>query len=122
MRTLFTALTALMLFATPVVAGAAEEECKDGLAAYGTGDYQKAYRLFYPLAYLGVANAQVMLGYMYRKGQGVPKDDAKAVQWYRDAAKRGHTLAQYAHGVMYNNGYGIPKDDAKAFYWYRRAA
>ena len=50
MRTLITILTALMLFAaTPVVAG----DFEDGLAAYRAGDYQKAFRLFVPLAEQG---------------------------------------------------------------------
>ena len=46
MRTLLTALTALMLFATPVVAG----------------DYQKAFRLWKPLAEQGNVDAQFNLG------------------------------------------------------------
>jgi len=41
MRSLLTALTALMLFATPVVAG----DWEDGMAAYRAGDYQKAFRI-----------------------------------------------------------------------------
>jgi hypothetical protein len=41
MRTLLTALTALMLFATPVVAG----DYENGLVAYDAGDYQKVIRL-----------------------------------------------------------------------------
>ena len=46
MRTLLTALTALMLFATPVVA----EDWMAGAAAYCAGDHQKAFRLWKPLA------------------------------------------------------------------------
>ena len=42
MRTLLAALTALMLFATPVVAG----DLEDGLAAYNVGDYYEAFRLW----------------------------------------------------------------------------
>ena len=44
MRTLLAALTALMLFATPVVAG----DYEDANAAYKAGDYEKALRLFEP--------------------------------------------------------------------------
>lgn len=51
MRTLLTALTALMLFATPVVAG----EFEDALAAAKARDYQKAFRLWKPLAEQGDA-------------------------------------------------------------------
>ena len=61
MRALLTALTALMLFSTSVVAG----DLEDGLAAYEVGDYQKAFRLFKPLAEQGYADAQFNLGLMY---------------------------------------------------------
>ena len=46
MSSLITAPTALMLFATPVVAG----DLKDAVAAYKAGDYQKAIHLWKPLA------------------------------------------------------------------------
>ena len=82
MRALLAALTALMLFATPVVAG----DLEDGLAAYNAGDYQKAVRLWKPLAEQGDKWAQALLGWMYDNGWGVPKDAAKAVSWYRKAA------------------------------------
>jgi len=42
MRTLLTALTALMLFAPPVAAG----DFEDAWAAYKVNDYQKAFQLF----------------------------------------------------------------------------
>ena len=107
MRTLLTALTALMLFATPVVAG----------AAYNAGDYQKAYRLFKPLAEQGFAPAQHNLGVMYDEGNGVPEDDARAVHWYRKAAEQGDAEALYNLGWMYDNGEGVPEDNAKAVHW-----
>ena len=49
MRTLLAALTVLMLFATPVVAG----DLEDGRAAFLVGDYQKAFWLLKPLAEQG---------------------------------------------------------------------
>ena len=118
MRTLLTALTALMLFATPVVAW----DWEDGVDAYKAGDYQKAFRLWEPLAKRGHAKAQSNLGVMYSNGKGVTKDDAKAVYWYRKAAQHGDAAAQYSLGSMYNEGKSVPEDDAKAVRWYRRAA
>ena len=64
MRTLLAALTALTLFATPVVAG----DLEDGFAAYDAGNYQKAFRLFKPLAEQGHVWTQYELGVMYFKG------------------------------------------------------
>jgi len=53
MRTILTALAALMLFATPVVAG----DFEDALAAANAGDFQKAFQLWKPLAEQGIASA-----------------------------------------------------------------
>jgi tetratricopeptide (TPR) repeat protein len=59
---------------------------------------------------------------MYEKGIGVPKDDAEAVRWYRQAAEQGEAKAQYNLGTMYDFGSGVPEDDAEAVRWYRQAA
>ncbi len=44
-----------------------------GVAAYDSGDYETAFREFKPLAEQGDAHAQFNLGYMYHKGEGVPR-------------------------------------------------
>jgi TPR repeat protein len=58
---------------------------------------------------------------MYKLGRGVPKDPAKAVEWYRKAAEQGLATAQYDLGNMYNVGRGVPKDQTKAMEWYKKA-
>ena len=73
-------------------------------------------------AELGDAYAQHYLGLKYGAGQGVPKDDAEAVRWYRLAAEQGNAGAQSSLGWMYANGVGVPEDDAEAARWYRLAA
>jgi hypothetical protein len=70
----------------------------------------------------GNAPAQFNLGWMHEYGEGVPKDSAKAVEWYRKAAEQGHAKAQSNLGVMYAKGDGVPKDSAKAVQWWRKAA
>ena len=118
MRLLIAALTALMMFATPVVAGAYE----DGLAAANAGDFQKAFRLWKPLAEQGDARAQSNLGLMYDLGKGVPEDDAKALYWYRKVAEQGIAQAQNNLGAKYGKGEGVPEDDVQAYAWYSIAA
>jgi len=54
---------------------------------------------------------------MYRDGLGVPKNDAKALYWYRKEAEQSISTSQYKLAVMYAEGEGVPQDDAKAFYW-----
>ncbi len=94
----------------------------EATAAYQRGDYATVVRELRPLAEQGDANAQNNLGNMYDYGQGVPRDDAKAVKWYRKAAEQGNAGAQYNLGVMYGNGQGVPQDYAQAHMWYNLAA
>ena len=58
----------------------------------------------------------------YRGGRGVPRDDAKAVKWFRLAAKRSDAIAEFNLGVMYAESQGVPQDNAEAVKWYRQAA
>jgi TPR repeat protein len=66
--------------------------------------------------------AENELGLMYGDGRAVPRDDAKAVRWYRKAAQAGLPEAEYNLGVMYARGSGVPPDRAQAIRWFRRAA
>ena len=67
---------------------------EDGMAAYNRGDYLPAIRLFRPLAEQGNAKAQNVLGVMFRKGEGVPKNPVRAHMWFSFAAKRGDAKAK----------------------------
>ena len=93
-----------------------------GVAAYKWGKYATALREWRPLAEQGNAKAQYNLGLMYRKGQGVPQDDAEAVGWWRKAAEQGNAGAQNNLGFMYYNGRGVPEDYAQAHMWFNLAA
>ena len=57
----------------------------------------------------GNASAQCKLGAMYNKGQGVVRDKAEAVKWYRLAANQGNAAAQDTLGYMYQYGWGVAK-------------
>jgi TPR repeat protein len=65
----------------------------------------------------GDAEAQCTLGFLYRKGQGVPQDDAQALAWTRKAAEQGHAEAQFNLGVFYRLGQGVPLDLREAVKW-----
>ena len=56
------------------------------------------------------------------RGEGVPQDDAEAVNWHLKAAEQGRALAQVSLGEMYKRGNGVPQDYVEAVAWYRRAA
>jgi TPR repeat protein len=59
---------------------------------------------------------------MFDFGQGVAKDDAEAVRWYRLAAAQGHAGAQFNLGNMFAKGRCVAKDDAEAVRWWCLAA
>jgi TPR repeat protein len=59
---------------------------------------------------------------MYRRGDGVPEDYAKAVKWFRKAVEQGHTKAQFALGVMYYKGDGVLENYVQAYAWWNIAA
>ena len=80
---------------------------------YETGDYEKAAKLYTPLAQGGNAEAQYVLGMMYRAGRGVPHDYNEARKWYRLAAEQGHPIAQFYLGWIYAKGKGVPKNDVQ---------
>lgn len=70
----------------------------------------------------GLAKDQLGLAKLYYNGDGVAKDDAKAVEWYQKAAEQGIAFAQYKLGAMYDKGEGVLKDAAKAAEWWEKAA
>jgi TPR repeat protein len=68
------------------------------------------------------ASAQYNLGVCYYNGEGVEKDYAEAVKWFRKSAEQGHAVAQYCLGVSYDKGEGVPQDYAEAVKWFRKSA
>ena len=54
-------------------------------------------RLLRPFADQGLAKAQLKSRFMYADGQGIPKDDAAAMSWYR-SGRPGCTVAQFNDG------------------------
>lgn len=70
----------------------------------------------------GSIDAQVELGILFAKGQGVAQDFQRAAVWFTKAAEKGNAKAQFVLGYMSENGEGLPKDYKKAVYWYTKAA
>ena len=82
---------------------------EEGYIAFQKGDYATALQKWKPLADEGVAEAQLSLGTMYDKAQGVPQDYVEAAKWYRKAADQGEAQAQHNLGRMYQAGRGVPQ-------------
>ena len=66
----------------------------------------------------GDADAQNELGFAYANGEGVVKNEAEAVKWYRKAADQGDADAQNNLGFMYGEGNGVVKDEIEGYKWF----
>lgn len=70
----------------------------------------------------GDKEAQLKLGKAYDNGEGTPKDQKVAFEWYHKAAEQGQAEAEYILGNAYQNGtYGVVKNNKTAYSWYQKA-
>jgi uncharacterized protein len=74
------------------------------------------------LAESGDPAAQNELGLRFRLGTDVDKDPAKAVGWFRKAAKQGFSKAYFNLGVAYYNGDGVGVNDQDSCVWFLLAS
>ena len=79
----------------------------------------------------GDAGAQYLVGTSYRDGgyrdggpltNALPQDFAKALRWFRLAARQGHPLALLDLGRAYASGEGVRRNNARAYLWLSLAA
>jgi len=85
-----------------------------------------------------MAEAQINLGMMFERGQGVPQNFKEAIRWYRLAADQGLIKAQgklnsllkksakaqinFGLGMRFESGEGVPQDFEEAIRRYQLAA
>ncbi len=87
--------------------------------AYEKKDYAAAFKELKPLAEQGNADAQLLLGKMYMKGDGVLKDPDQAMKWFKASGAQGNADAQFFVGSMYL----MPrKDFGEGVKWLRLSA
>lgn len=99
------------------------------LYRYGQGverqDLVEAARLTRLSAQRGSLSGMCYLGVISGRGQGVPRDEAAELHWYREAADRGYALAQYYLGNIYFSGnaaIGVAVDLGEALRWFHESA
>ena len=109
----FLLLFVLWMVAAPAIA----EEFQTGVDAFSKRDYATALHIFKAHADAGDAAAQFNIGFMYRKGLGVAKNDATAVEWWHKSAEQGFEAAQESLIFMYTYGLGIKVNNAEAAFW-----
>ena len=62
--------------------------------------------------------AQNRLGWMYKNGKGIDKNNGLAEKWYKKSAKRGDSEAQYYLGQIYLE----QNDQERGYFWIKKAA
>ena len=121
MNLFMTSLLIAAIVALAPLAGA-EAGLREGRAAYAQGDYATALEEILPLAEAGNADAQRLLGVMYRQGQGVAKDAERALYWTQQAVAQGDAPAQFNLANMYETGDTVTRNIALAAKHYLAAA
>lgn len=82
----------------------------------------------------GASSGCHRLGWMYDKGEGVEKDKAKSVEFYKKAAALARAVVLYKKacdggyaegcynlGRVYDRGYGVRKNKSRALYFFGKA-
>ena len=75
-----------------------------GGAAYAGRRFFSALRRWRAAHSAGSSEAAFRIAELYVKGEGVQRNLAEAVKWYREAAGRGHAEAQFRLGLILLNG------------------
>jgi TPR repeat protein len=81
-----------------------------------------AFEWFKISAERGNSTAKLSLGMLYLRGDGVEKDEARAIALFEDAAANGQLEAMYLLGQMHRFGLGTAINSGEAESWLRRAA
>lgn len=99
------------------------DRCNELIEKYWkTGQYEKCFSGYLPLAEQGYPLAECQIGYFYLEGRGVEKDLDKSFFWTERAALHGDWDGQFNLGCFYEEGTAVPADMEKARHWYRQAA
>jgi TPR repeat protein len=107
----------LVLNLAPAMAVPADQGFREGLSAYNSGDFDKAMKIWMPLAQGEDPASQAGIGFMYHRGLGVATDNHKAAYWLRKAAEHGQPEGQMMLGTLYFYGAGVEKSYVKAYAW-----
>ena len=86
--------------AAPVAPAASALQVKAGVDAWSAGDYPTAVKAWQGPAARGDIDALFNMGQAFKLGRGVPKDLAKAEEYYGKAAKLGHIRAADNYGIL----------------------
>ncbi|MCL2009918.1 MAG: hypothetical protein FWG71_05155 [Synergistaceae bacterium] len=106
------ALCAALLFVLAAPWGHAEADYEKGVAARAAGDYEEALSQWMVVS--DDPRSMTAIGSLYDYGEGLPKDVAKAAEWYMKAAENGEyrAIAQLANFSLTGAG-GVEQNPAE---------
>lgn len=120
-RGLFFSLAAVCL--SVVFFTGCKSDLEKGRAAYRAKDYQAAVKYFTKAAkssdYYEAREALFNLGVCYWQDDGIGKNDAESLKWFRIAADQRHKDAPYVLALRYALGDGVEASKEKALEWIR---
>jgi TPR repeat protein len=111
-----------IFFGSGATLAGVEEDYAIAKQSFDSGDYKTAMAAWAPLAEEGHSRSQVMLGYAYKNGMGVVKNNKTSFRWYAKAAAQGDSYAQFKVGSAYTNGEVVLGNNQTAAKWFNLAA
>ncbi len=114
--------TAIAIYRELAQLGDVEGKCRLASLYHAKSDLTQAAEWFTRAAEQGSAEAQFMLGFLHRRGEGVSKDDITAAKFFRKAAEQGYVEAEEVYAQCLEAGIGMTANPKMAIEWYRRAA
>jgi TPR repeat protein len=107
----------------PLAPGNADAEAWLGAVLLDRGRTREGVQVLQHAAAAGSAEGAHRLALLYAQGaDGIPHDDARALELFEKAAAAGHLRAEINAGMLYLYGRGTAKDVMKARAWLEKAA
>lgn len=99
-----------------------EELYNRGRQLYENEQYGEAIEYLHSAAEMKHLAAMTLLGYCYKNGLGVEKNETEGFNYYYEAAKGGYAKAQYNTALCLDSGSGVEKNHERAAQWFEQAA
>jgi TPR repeat protein len=94
---------------------------ENGTQAERARDYRTAIEAYRMCLANGDSRGNSAMGTLYRRGRGVPKDEAQALAWYKKGMAANDARSFTLYASMLHDGEGVAQDKAAALGLYQKA-
>lgn len=84
--------------------------------------YSKCINTYIELVQYDYLPALYRVGYSYKHGLALTKNDSLAIRFFKDAAEKGDARSQHEYAIMLMNGEGTAASPAMAVEWFGKSA